>query len=270
MTASISLGTASEQPVTYGRLPGLTALIRKDVREWTRGRRAWIVLAITTAFMVLTAANGWINAQIAGMVPPDVAPPTFTLSPVDNLLAAVGAQVYVLAAILGVVSLIVTERQSGTLAWTASKPVSRTAIWLSKWLSASAMLVLTAVVVPFAVTVGIAVALYGAPPVEIVLGAVVGMTGIVVFFAALGLAAGTAMPGQAAIAATGFGVFALLPVVASLIPLPITPYLPTSILGWSLEVAGGAPVPWVTPFAFAGWLALLVGVAIRQMNRLEL
>jgi len=270
MTASISFETTLNRPTAYGRLTGLRSLVRKDAHEWLRGRRAWIVLAITTAFMVLSAANGWISSQIASMIPADVQAPTFTLSPADNLMAAVGGQIYVLAAIFAVVSLIVAERQSGTLAWTASKPVSRSAIWLSKMLSASGVLALSAVIVPFAVTTGLVVVLYGMPPVELVVAAGFGMTAIVVFFAALGLAAGTVMPGQAAIAATGFGFFALVPALAGLIPLPLTPFLPTSIVGWSVATASGVDAGWVTPIAWAIWTAVLVGFSIRQMNRMEL
>ena len=43
------------------------------------------------------------------------------------------------------------------------------------------------------------------------LGLVAGMVAVVTFFAAVGLAAGTVMPGQAAITATGIGVFAMVP-----------------------------------------------------------
>ena len=99
--------------------------------------------------MVLTAANGWITNQIAANVPDGVeAPEVGSLVPLDNLFAAVGAQVWVLAAIFAVGSLIVAERQSGTLSWVASKPVSRSAIWISKWLSSTGMLAVSAVIVP--------------------------------------------------------------------------------------------------------------------------
>jgi ABC-type transport system involved in multi-copper enzyme maturation permease subunit len=240
------------------------------VRATLRGRRAWIVLGITTVFMVLSSANGWIAAQIAASLPPDVVPPEVNLSAVDNLVAAVATQIFVLAAIFAVVSLLVAERQAGTLAWTASKPVSRSAIWLSKWLSASAMLALTAGILPFAATSGLVVVLYGPPPVELVGAILFGIVASVVFFAALGLAAGTVMPGQAAIAATGFGVFAVVPALVGLLPLPLAPFLPTSILSWSLATASGVDAGWVTPVAWAVWTALLVAFGLQRMHRLEL
>ena len=60
--------------------------------------------------MVLTAANGWITAQIIAKLPDGVEPrPAGSHVPLDNLLAAVGAQVWVMAAIFAVGSLIVVR-----------------------------------------------------------------------------------------------------------------------------------------------------------------
>ena len=224
----------------------------------------WLDQIVWTEGQAARARRRYHALRLITVIGALVVPALVTLDPADDALSdAVRIATWV-------VSLIVAERQSGTLAWTASKPVSRAAMWLSKWISASAMLAVTAGLVPFAATVVLVVALYGAPPIALVVGALVGIVAILVFFAALGLAAGTVMPGQAAIAATGFAFFALAPVVAALIPLPITPLLPTSILGWALEAASGAPVPWVTPFAWAAWTGTLVALSIRRMNRIEL
>ena len=102
-------------------------------------------------------------------------------------MTAVGAQVFVLAAIFAVGSLIVAERHAGTLARVASKPVSRSAIWLAKWASSTGMLALAAVVLPLAATVAVVVVLYGAPPVAVVARFAAGMIALVAFFAAVGL-----------------------------------------------------------------------------------
>jgi ABC-type transport system involved in multi-copper enzyme maturation permease subunit len=268
MTASI-LTRASVPPAT-GRFTGLSALLRKDATEWLRGRRAWVVAAAVTAFMVLTAANGWINATIAAQLPDGAEVAEFSLVAADNLMMAVGAQVFVLAAILAVGSLIAGERQAGTLAWVASKPVSREAIWLSKWISASVILGVTAAAIPMAVATGLAVVLYGAPPVGLVLGLVAGMVAVVAFFAAVGLAAGTVMPGQAAITATGIGVFALVPLFASVLPFDVSPFLPTSMLTWFAGIATGMPVSWVTPLAWLAVTGALAAASLRRMSRMEL
>ena len=269
MTASIA-----QRPMAasaFGRFAGLRPLLRKDITEWMRGRRAAVVFALSTAFMVLTAANAWIVARITEGLPSDVQPPApGSLVPLDNLLAAIGSQIFVFAAIFAVASVLVRERESGTLAWVASKPVSRSSIWLAKWLSASGILAVAAVIAPIVATGAVVSLLYGVPALGPVVVVTAGAIAAVVFFAALGLAASTVVPGQPAVAATGFMVFVLAPMVAGLIPLPIGPYLPTSILSWSLGLATGTDVGWITPVAWAAWVLALAWLSIRRMERLEL
>jgi ABC-type transport system involved in multi-copper enzyme maturation permease subunit len=271
MTAQIVPGANVAPRPADRRLAGLGTLVRKDLTEWLRGWRTWVVLAVSVPFMTLTAANGWITSRIAAALPPGAeVPPPASLVPMDNLLASVGAQIFVLATIFAVGSLVVAERQSGILAWVASKPVSRRAIWFAKWASSTAMLAVSAVIVPFAVTVGLVVALYGAVPVGVIVGLAFGMVALVAFFAAVGLTAGTIVPGQPAVIAVGFVVFALTPVLAGIMPFDISPFLPTSILPWFAGVASGAPVSFVTPVAFAVATAAVVGLGLWRMDRLEL
>lgn len=253
------------------RSAGLAALVRKDAREWVRGRRAWVVFVITTLFMVLAAANAWITARIIEVLPPDVQAPQApeSLAPFDNLVQAFGSQVFVLAAVFAVASLLVHERESGTLAWVASKPVSRDAIWLAKWFSASGVLAVAAVVAPLALTVAAVVAMYGAPSLTAVVVLAIGGIATVAFFAALGLAASTVVPGQPAVAAIGFGTMLLVPLIAGIVPAA-GPLLPTSMLSWSIAAAAGMDVGFVTPIAWAIATAALVAGAIVRMRRIEL
>ena len=270
MTAQTIEGAVAAPRPADRRLAGFGALVRKDLTEWTRGYRAWVVFAVTAVFMVLTAANGWITSRIIASLPDGAeAPAPTSLVPLDNLMTAVGAQVFVLAAIFAVGSLIVAERHAGTLAWVASKPVSRSAIWLAKWASSTGMLALSAVVLPLAATVAVVVVLYGAPPVAVVAGFAAGMVAIVAFFAAVGLAAGTIVPGQPAVIAVGFVVFALLPVLGGILGPDIAALLPTSILPWFAGLATGMPVNWTTPVAFTAAVAAVAGLGLYRIGRME-
>jgi ABC-type transport system involved in multi-copper enzyme maturation permease subunit len=271
MTAQTTTSVAVAPRSADRPLAGLGALVRKDVTEWVRGRRAWIVAILTTVFMVLTAANGWITATIAANVPSEAeVPEVGSQLPLDNLLTAVGAQIWVMAAIFAVGSLIVVERQSGTLSWVASKPVSRGTIWMSKWITASAMLMVSAVLVPMIVTVATVTALYGAPSIPMVVGLVLGMFAVIAFFAAVGLAAGTFLPGQPAVIAVGFGVLAVTPIVSAILPFDVEPFLPTSMLTWTAAVFTGGPVSIVTPVAYVVVTGAVVALALHRMNRMEL
>lgn len=253
------------------RSRGFGTLVRKDVTEWRRGRRAWVVAIVATLVMVLTAANSWIIKQITDRLPAGSDTPDAPISMVaiDNFMAALSVQIFILAAIFAVASLLVRERETGTLAWIATKPVSRDTIFLSKWISSSMILAVVAVIVPVAVTVGTVVVLYGSldlAPIAIV---TVGSIAIVVFFAALGLAASTFLPGQIAVVAIGFAVYVVGPLVAGLFE-PLQLVLPTSILGWSAGLASGAPVSWVTPIAWAIATAALIVIGMRRLRTVEL
>ena len=252
-----------------GRLPGLMSLVRKEVTEWRRGRRAPVVLIITALIMSALASIAWVTDLIRRSVPPDVTPPSrASLVPLDNMLASISAQLLVLVSIFAVMSILVTERDAGTLAWTASKPVSRTSIWLSKWISATAMLSAVAAIIPLLVVVTLVTVLYGVPPLVPVLIVGLGMIALVAVYAAISLAAATLVPTQAGVAAIAFGAFVLPELIGALIP--ITPYLPTSILRWAIATAAGQDAGLITPVAWLVGILVLVAFSVRRMERVEL
>jgi ABC-2 type transport system permease protein len=273
MTASIISGAgAASAPIPFGRFAGFRALLRKDTTEWVRGKRAWVVLAISTAFMVLAAANAWIISVIAAALPAGEVPvdQLRSLTPVDNLFMAISAQIFVIATIFVVGSVMARERESGTLAWVASKPVTRGAIWASKWAASTAMLSLLAVLIPLAITAIVVTVLYGPLPIALVVGVALGMVATIAFFAALGLAVGTVLPGQTATIAAVLAIFALLPVVAGLSPVRIEAFLPTAMMSWPAEALSGASVSPVTPVAWVVVTAGLSALTIRRMGQMEL
>lgn len=268
MTAS----TITAPTTTHGkeRLIGLRPLLRKDATEWLRGRRAWVVLVSVTIIMGLTAASAWINTTLQGAFPEegvDIEP--VSLVPLDNLAAAIGFPAFVFATMLVVAGLIVGERSGGTLSWVASKPVSRGAIVVSKWASATGMLAITAVAVPLVVTALVVVALYGTPDPIVVIGLGIGMVASVAYFAAVTLVLGTVLPGQAGIVAAAFVVWSL-PTLVGLLPAPASQLEPSAILAWFTGFASGADVGILTPISFVAFTAALLALAVRRVGRMEL
>jgi ABC-type transport system involved in multi-copper enzyme maturation permease subunit len=253
-------------------LLGLRPLIRKDISEWLRGKRAWVTALVVTPILGLTAANGWINHWVLTSFPTEAGDGAVTkivsMAPADNFMAAIGTQFSLIAAVFATMSLIVAERDSGTLAWTASKPVSRLSIWLSKWITASAILFVAAVLIPVVVTAVIATALYGPLDLGIVLLTIVGLQASVILFTAIGLAAGAYARSQAVIVAVGLAALFVPSLVASLFQ-PINDFLPTSIFGWVLGVGLGQGGSLVTPVAWLVSIVAIVALAARQMRRME-
>jgi ABC-2 type transport system permease protein len=268
MTASIVTAAA---PAAAPRFAGLDPLVRKERMEWFRGRRAWVVLAVTSVLMALTAANAWINTTLREAFPPEqvIDAEPLSMAPLDNIGAAVGAQFFILVTIFAVASLVIRERESGTLAWVASKPVSRSSIFLAKWITASAILTVVAAVIPLGITVALVIPMYGTPDTLAIIAVGIGMIAAVTFYAVVGLVLGTILPSTAAVAGVGFAVFAL-PIFVGLIPLPLTQFLPHSILDWFVGAVSGAEVGFVTPIAFVVITGALAVYGMRRMERVEL
>jgi ABC-2 type transport system permease protein len=192
------------------------------------------------------------------------------MDPMTNFLAAVTSQIFIVAAIFGSMGLLVSERDHGTLAWVASKPVARGSIWMSKWIAGSAAIAIVGGVVPLLATVGLVVVVYGAIPAGVVVMSAVGIVAAIAFFVAVVLAASTVVSNQAAVAAIGFAVFALPTIIVGLLPVDISPWLPTSITAWAIGLGAGMDVGMITPVAWAVATIGIVALAIWRMEATEL
>ncbi len=273
MTAFISAPSirSIRQPRAGDRFAGVRALVRKDLADWRHGRRMWVIVAVVTSFMVLTAANNWIVTRLVTLVPGSEAPVgPMSMVPMDNLLVAVGTQLFLIAAIFASMNLIVVERERGTLSWVASKPVGRGGIVTAKWLSGSVVIATTAAIVPTAITAIVVSALYGVPAWLPVVAIVAGAVAAIVFVIAVAVAVSTAVANQAAVAAIGFAALYLPGLFAALVPFDIMPFLPTSILAWAVGLAMGAEVGFATPIAWAVSILALGAFAVWKVDQLEL
>ena len=254
------------------RLLGLRNLVRKDVLDWRHGTRTWIVAAATTTVIVLGAANAAINQWVLSSFPAEAGDgPAKILSavPIDNLLAGIGTQISVLAVIFATMSLLLAERDSGTLAWTISKPVSRTSVLVSKWLTATIVLWVAAFVTPLAITTGLVTILYGAPDMAVVVAIALATVTVPAIFVGITLVASTFVSNQAAVGAIGLFFFILPSIAGGLVPA-VAPFFPTSIFGWAIEVSTGGPLSLVTPAAWTIGMAFLFVLGRRRLAGMDL
>jgi ABC-type transport system involved in multi-copper enzyme maturation permease subunit len=253
-----------DPPTTFS---GFRGLLGKELTEWRRARRTWVVLLVTTLVMSLLAMNSWLQARFIAIEGVEGVPAP-VLDPLMNLLAAASAQIFVIASIFAVMSVLIAERESGTLAWTASKPVSRGTIWLAKFFSSSGVLWLVAGLFPLGVAAALVVALYGPPPVMSVVIVAAGIGMVIALYIAISLAASTVVASQAAVAGIALIVTFLPQFIGAV--LPVAEYLPTSILEWSLSTAAGQPAGFATIGTWAASMVALVAFSIRRMERMEL
>ena len=268
MTATVSTprSEVTGSTVSQGVLPGFGGLIRKEFTEWRRSRRVWVVFLVSALFMTLAALNTWLQSVLPEEAREGAEAPI--LDPLMILVQSVSAQIFVVAAIFAVMALVTAERESGTLAWTASKPVSRGGIWLAKFSVSSAVLWIAAGIVPMAATVGLVLALYGPVPVLPVVVMTLGVGLSILLYVAVALAASTVVTSQAAVAAIAIG-FMFLPQILGLL-MPSPEFLPQSILAWSVAAGVGEPAGFITPVVWAVTVAGLVAFSLRRMERIEL
>ena len=262
------------QQATVGgpRLLGLGNLVRKDLSEWLHGKRPWVVLGVTTSVFALAAANSRITEWAVRSFPPepgDGPAKVLSVQPLDNLLLAIGTQFIVLAAIFATMSLLLAERDSGTLAWTISKPVSRTSVLVSKWLTSTLILWVTAVVIPLALTTVLVTVLYGLPDLGVVVALGASLITVPAFFVAVALTAATFVPSQAAVGAIGVAVFVAPQILGGAVPA-LTPFFPGSIFDWAVGISTGGPASLVTPVAWLIGLAVLFALARQRLNAMDL
>jgi ABC-type transport system involved in multi-copper enzyme maturation permease subunit len=266
MTATVSTPAATAGASSVGILPGFGSLVRRELAEWRRAHRSWMVLAFSTLFLTLASMGNWLISAFPADVTEATEPPN--LDPLMNLVGPISTHVFVIAAIFAVLALITAERESGTLAWTASKPVSRSAIWMAKFATASGVMWLLAAALPLAATVALVTILYGAVPVTTVAFVALGMTMIIVLYMAVALAASTVVTSQAAVGAIALGVLWFAPMLGGLLPDPTV--MPWAILDWSVRLGVGQPASFIAPISWAVTVAALIAISLRRMERMEL
>lgn len=265
MTATVSTPASAGASVA-GVLPGFSSLVRRELAEWRRAHRSWMVFVFSTLFLTLAALNSWLQTVLPADMTEGAEAPSF--DPVMSLVGPISTHVFVIAAIFAVMALITAERESGTLAWTASKPVSRSAIWMAKFASASAVMYVLAAALPLAATVALVTVLYGAPPVTTVAFVSIGMAMIIVLYMAVALAASTVVTSQAAVGAIALGVLWFAPMLGGFLPDPTV--MPWATLDWSVMVGVGQPVSFIAPISWALTVAALIAISLRRMERMDL
>jgi ABC-type transport system involved in multi-copper enzyme maturation permease subunit len=257
---------AVNRNTSLGLLPGFGGLVRKELTEWLRARRTWVVFIVSALFMVLSALNTWLQANFAPADGSEGVANTIS-DPFMILATAVSSQIFAVAAIFAVMGLVVSEREHGTLAWTASKPVSRSGVWLSKFLTSTTVLWIVAALLPIAAAVAAVLALYGPVPAVPVVVLAIGTGLSIILFVAVAMAVSTVVTSQAAVAAVAIGVM----FVPQLLGLFVPPqFMPTSILQWSLMTAAGEPAGIATPAVWLATVVALVAFSMWRMEQLEL
>ncbi len=242
--------------MTATRLLGFRPFLRKELTSWWQSRAALVTFVAVSALATLGTLATQIDEWAGGV------PAAEMLNPTANVLGGKFEQWVTIAAILTTIGIMTQERATGTLAWTLSKPVSRTSVLLAKWTASVVMLSIFSVILPLAVSTIVATLAYGSvPELDVVAKYGVVLMGVPAFIVALNLSLGTRINSQAGIAAIALVVFAAPYVLGNLVPF-VSELWPTSIGAMAGMVAtGSAPnVPTV-----AGWAISIVAAGLAAM-----
>jgi ABC-2 type transport system permease protein len=246
---------------------GFANLLRNENRLWW-GTRKWL----THLLLWLIVLNGLI--LLIGI---PMSQEANHQAPLYDTLIQVFFQVGAFATTIGVVTTaqgaIVREKQLGAAAWILSKPVSRSAFVLAKFVAYTIGFVSLATLVPSAIFYGQSLLLAGHPPELAIFLAGVGVTVIhTLFYLALTLLLGTLFSTRGPIAGIAMGLLFAGFLLPNVLPQAVVLAFPWMLKDIAVRmVLGGAlPAVWPVPIvATALWTALFVGVALWRFGREE-
>jgi ABC-2 type transport system permease protein len=252
---SLALGPTTARASTRGGMfLGFGTVLRKEIREWVRGRRALVVGGVALASAIFTTVIPFIVGASG-----ETGGPPLSMDPTANVLLGWGGSTVAVMALLASMSLLSGERDRGTLAWGLTMPVSPTSILAAKWVAAVVVFSIVAIFVPLALSSGIATVVYGGLPDLAVVGSFAALyVTLPAFYIALALTLGTIVKSTGGIAGIGFVVMFLPSVIGAVLPIAAEA-TPTAIGGWAMAVATGAPASTLSLVAF---LASMVSLAI--------
>ena len=233
------------------------------------GGRRWILpaivwLALLNGFVVLIALAAKLDPSMTGQ---------------DVALMAIGVFVGMgffassIGIVIGAQGAIIREKQLGTAAWVLSKPASRNAFVLSKWLAYSISSLILSLVLPAVVFLAQSQFFWGRIPVLVpFLAAFSIMVLHLQFYLALALMLGTLFQARGIVTGISLGFLLLGSLLTTVLPSWISMLTPWSLQELANMVSVGGPLPggWQIPvIATALWIPIFMGIALWRFGREE-
>lgn len=255
-------------------MSGLTAFLGKELREILRTWRIWVLPGIVLFFAISGPPLAKITPELLGSLMTDQQPgvviqlpdPTYVdayLQWTKNL-----SQMVLFAVIIMFGGIISAEKKSGTAALVLTKPLSRSAFVLAKFVSQAALVALPVMAGALA-TWGITYAVFGEAPLLPLAEATGAWLVFALMFVALMELLSAALDSQAGAAGMGFGAYILLSVAG--LWGPALDYTPAGLVGAPTNLVMGKTAALGWPLASAVAIAALcVAGAVLVFRRREL
>lgn len=255
-------------------MQGFLAFLAKESREILRTWRIWVLPGIVLFFAISGPPLARVTPELLGTLMSEqqtglviqMPDPTYVdayLQWTKNLSQMV---LFVIIIMLG--GMVSAEKRSGTAALVLTKPLSRTAFVLAKFVSQATLLIVT-VAVGAALTWATTFAVFGEAPVGPLARATGAWLVFGVLFVALMELLSASLDSQAGAAGIGFGCY--IGISIATMWGPALEYSPAALVGAPTEIVMGEAVTLGWPIATSVALtALLIFAAVAVFCRREL
>jgi ABC-type transport system involved in multi-copper enzyme maturation permease subunit len=260
MTAITLPRKASPTVPLRGAFTGFRNFARKDLIEWFRTRRfLWTTLA---AVSLITF--GVVAARIATAFDPAAEVP---LDANTNMYMAGWETFIPIFAVFSTMGLLISERDSRTLAWSLSMPLTRLSVLASKLLTSLVVLSVSVVLMPELVAVAVVRIVYGSfPSGAAMVWPELGGAAIALFLMVLCLATSVFFRSQRVVTGVALCVGMVIPGLIEALWSAASPWWPISIDHFLEDFGDGKPLQAATPIV---WLACLVVFACAAILRFD-
>lgn len=249
-----------------GWATGFGNLMGKELRSWW-GTRRWIVhlllwLAVETGFVLLVSLEGRHEMT-----------PAKGLAETLQIFFQAGGFFALIGAVLVAQGAIVGERSSGTAAWVLTKPTTRPAFVLSKFAAITGSFLLLSLVIPAIATLVVCQLVWHTVPVPAHMLEALGIQALhQTFYIALTLLLGTFFSSRGPVSGLALGFWVSGNIVTSLLPKWVVLAMPWTLQQGAAAISIWQPVPvpiWIPSAATAGWIVLILAVAVWRFGREE-
>jgi ABC-2 type transport system permease protein len=243
---------------------GFANLLRKEFSLWWRTRK-WLVHLL----IWLVLLNGFALVVVLS----EQNPAAQNLRETLEVFFMVGAFATGVGIVTTAQGAIVAEKQLGTAAWVMSKPASRPAFVLAKFVAYALSFVGLAVALPGAIFYAQSLALLGQAPAAAAFLAGLGVAALqVLFYLALTLMLGTLFSQRGPVTGISIGFLLSGTLLPGFLPEFVTMSFPWNLSRIAVGLAQGSPLPptWPMPVvATALGTIVFVGVALWRFEREE-
>ncbi|TVR93923.1 MAG: hypothetical protein EA416_04295 [Trueperaceae bacterium] len=186
-TSTSAAAAPLERVTEHGWRRGFANLLRKELAAWTRTRTGWVQVVVWIALL-----NGLLALPLVFMRDLFTTDLGGTFDAALDMFFNLSAMIPYAGVVILAQGAIIGERQLGTAAWVLSKPVSRSAFVLAKFVALALGMLVSAVAIPSLIAYGALSLEAGAPLDAVRFAAAVGIVALgLLWYLGLALMLGT-------------------------------------------------------------------------------